>query len=92
MATVEADFDLYSCAQHGSQSTDAYYKVFPSTVDTINTNGGQAGLHPTRYQRHLEVAIAKDLVKSNTDPASLDNAEKIALEKKFEKPARENSA
>ena len=93
MATVEADFDLYSCAQHGSQSTDAYYKVFTSTVDTIDANGGQAGLHPAAvYQRHLEVAIAKDLVKSNTDPASLDDAGQIALETKSEKPARESSA
>ena len=46
MATVEADFDLYSCAQ-GRATTDEYYKIFTSTVDTINANGGNAGLHPS---------------------------------------------
>ena len=45
MATVEADFDHYSCAQLALQLTDGYYKVFTSTVDTINANGGQECLH-----------------------------------------------
>ena len=44
MATVQADFDLYTCSQNANQSTDEFYKVFTSTVDTINANGGQAGL------------------------------------------------
>ena len=30
MATVEADFGLYSCAQEKNQSTDDYYKMFAS--------------------------------------------------------------
>ena len=46
MASVQADFDLYTCSQEKSQSTEDYYKVFTSTVDTINANGGEAGLHP----------------------------------------------
>ena len=44
MATVKADFDLYLCAQ-GCKMTDEYYKIFTSTVDTINANGGNTGLH-----------------------------------------------
>ena len=50
MATVQANFDLYTCSQNWNQSTDNFYKVFTSTVDTINANGGQAGLHPVVYQ------------------------------------------
>ena len=94
MATVEADFDLYSCAQHGSQSTDAYYKVFTPTVETINANGDQAGLNPAVYQRHLKLVIAKDLVKQGlrSDVTQLTDAEKVTLEKKSEKPARERSS
>ena len=92
MATVQADFDLYTCSQNRNQSIDDFYKVFTSTVDTINANGGQAGLPPSVYQRHLEIIIAKDLVKSNTDVASLDDTAKNALKKKHEKPARESSA
>ena len=66
--------------------------MFTSIVDTNNANGGQAGLHPSEYQRHLEIIIAKDLVKSNTDVTSLDDAAKNALKKKHEKPARESLA
>ena len=39
MATVQANFDLYTCLQESNQSIDGYYKVFTSTVDTINVNG-----------------------------------------------------
>ena len=35
MATIEIDFDLYLCVQ-GGRTTDKYYKIFASTVDTIN--------------------------------------------------------
>ena len=52
MATVEADFDLYSGAQRGKM-TDEYYKIFASTMDTINTNGGNAGVHPIHLQEVL---------------------------------------
>ena len=40
MTTVEADFELFAGCQKKNQSTDAYYKVFTSTVDTINANRG----------------------------------------------------
>ena len=53
MTTAEADFDLYSCAQ-GGKTTDEYPKIFASTVDTNNVNGGNAGLHtPLRLQEIL---------------------------------------
>ena len=67
--------------------------MFTSTVDTINANGGQAGLHPAVYQHHLVVTIAKDLVKRGCPDGidALTDAAKADLEKKFEKPARESS-
>ena len=58
MATVEADFEIFAGCQKKNQSTDAYYKVFTSTVDTINANGGMAGWHPKLFKIHHEVAIA----------------------------------
>ena len=66
--------------------------MFTSTVDTINANGGQAGLHTSVYQRHLELIIAKDVNRSNIDVATLDDAAKKALQEKHEKPARERAA
>ena len=92
MATVQADFDLYTCSQNGNQSTDDLYKVLTSTVDTINAKGGHAGLHPSVYQRHLELIIAEDLNMSNIDVASLDDAATNAPKENHEKPARESSA
>ena len=50
MVAVKAAFDLYSCAQ-GSVPTDEYYKIFTSKVDTINANGGNAGLHPSVFKK-----------------------------------------
>ena len=50
MTTVKTDFDLYSCAQ-GSVTTDKYYKTFMSTVDMINANGGNAGLHTSVFKK-----------------------------------------
>ena len=44
------------------------------------------------YQQLLEIIIAKDLVKSNTDVSSLDDAAKNTLKKQHEKPARESLA
>ena len=93
MALVQADFDLYICSQEKNQSIEDYYKVFTSTMDTINANGGEAGLHPAVYTRHLIVLVEKDLVSSNTvgGVEELTDAAKEALEKKFEKPARESA-
>ena len=53
MATVEANFNLYSCAQ-GGKTTDEYYKIFAFTVDTINANGGNAGMHPSVLKQYFE--------------------------------------
>ena len=53
IATVEADFDLYSCTQ-GRVLTDEYYKIFTSTVDMINANRGNAGLHPSVFKKYFE--------------------------------------
>ena len=58
MATVEPDFDLYSCAQEG-KTTDDYYKIFTSIVDTINANGGNAGLHASVFKKHFQPMIDK---------------------------------
>ena len=92
MATVEADFDLFSCSQEKNQSTDDYYKVFASCVDTINANGGQAGLHPAVFLRHQEAAIKKECDANNIDAVTLDVPAKEALIAKFEDQARESSS
>ena len=57
VTTVKADFDLYSCAQEG-KTTDEYYKIFVSNMDTINANGGSTGLHPSVFKKYL--ALMKD--------------------------------
>ena len=44
--TVEANFNLYSCTQR-KQLLEEYYKVYTSTMDTINANGVRVGLYPT---------------------------------------------
>ena len=92
MATVQSDFDLYTCSQNANQPTDEFYKMFTSTVDTINANGGQAGLHPSVYQQHLKNIIARDVRASNIDVTTLDDAAKKALAAKHEKPTRESAA
>ena len=53
MTTVVADFDLYLCVQ-GGKTTDEYYEIFTSTVDMINANGGNAGLHPSVFKKYFE--------------------------------------
>ena len=58
MATVEADFELFAGCEKKNQSTDACYKVFTSTVDTINANGGMAGWHPKLFKIHREAMMA----------------------------------
>ena len=52
MAMVEADFELFAGFQKKNHSTDAYYKVFTLTVDTINVNGGMTGWHPKLFKIH----------------------------------------
>ena len=31
-----------------------YYNIFASTMDTINANGGTAGLHPIRLENYFQ--------------------------------------
>ena len=40
--------------------------MFTSTVDIINANRGQTGLHPVVYHRHFKVMRAKELAKADT--------------------------
>ena len=54
----EADFKLFAGCQKKNQSTDAYYKVFTLTVDTINANGGMSGWHPKLFKIHREAMMA----------------------------------
>ena len=93
VASVQADFDLYTCSQEKHQSTEDYYKVFTSTVDTIYANGGQARLHPAVYSRHLVAATTKECVSRNVTGGveGLTSAQKVELKKQFEKPARESA-
>ena len=51
--TVEANFDLYSCAQ-GGKTTDNYYKILLSTVGTINANKRSVGLHPSVFKTYFQ--------------------------------------
>ena len=91
MATVTTDFDLYSCAQLLSQTTDSYYKVFTSTVDTINSNGGQAGLHSVVYHRHHKVLRAKEVEKADAVVKDMTPDEVIDLEERTSTAARESA-
>ena len=52
MAITETDFNLYLSTHH-RQLPDKYYKVPASTVDTINANGGCAGLHCMMFKQHF---------------------------------------
>ena len=68
MATVEAEFNLFDGCQKNNQSTDAYYKVFTSTVDTINANGGTAGWHPQLFKIHQEATmVMQEIVIAQMD-------------------------
>ena len=74
MATVEADFDLYLCAQ-GRKMTDEYYKIFTSTVDTINANGGNAGLHPSVFKKYFEPLKERGVKETGMELVKLSEAE-----------------
>ena len=69
MATDKVDFDLHLFVQRGL-STDEYYKIFSSTVDTINTIGGLVGLYPIGFKiiKDNEVlSMGKELTALTTD-------------------------
>ena len=70
-----------------NQSTDAYYKVFTSTVDTINANGGMAGWHPKIFKIHREATMAMhEMVLAQMDvPAAAE--ERIQIEEEASESA-----
>ena len=74
MATVEADFELFAGCQKNNQSMDAYYKVFTSTVDTINANGGMAGWHPKLFkiQQYVMMAMQEMAIAQMDAPAAAE--------------------
>jgi hypothetical protein len=91
MATVEADFDLYSCAQTSNQTTSDYYKVFTSTVDTINANGGKAGFHPAVYGRHLITAAVREGMTTETLAAMTTDLQRDEIKARVDAAAKESA-
>ena len=79
MATVEADFNLYLYTQ-GSVTVDEYYKVFTSRVDTINANGGNAGLYPSVFKKYFQPLKDKVVEETGKDLAGLTMAELKTIE------------
>ena len=79
MATAKADFDLYSCAQ-GGRTKDEYYKIFASTGDTINANGGNAGLHPSVFKKDVQPMKDKRVEESGKELSALTSGELKAIE------------
>ena len=88
MATVKAEFDLYSCAQ-GSGTTDEYYKIYTSTVDTINTNGGNAGLHPSVFKKYFKPLKEKVVKESGIELAKLTQDELETIKEEATTNAKE---
>ena len=87
MTKVEADFELFSGCQKKNESTDAYYKVFTSTVDTINANGGMAGWHPKLFKIHLEATMTmQEMVIAQMDVPEVAE-ERIRIEEEVSKLA-----
>ena len=60
MSTGENNSELYLKYQESTQSINEFYKVFNTTIDTINVHGGQAGYHPQVYKNHLVEIKDKD--------------------------------
>ena len=87
MATVEEDFELFSGYQKNNKLTDAYYKVFTSTVDAINANGGMAGWHPKLFKIHREATMAmQEMAIAQMDgPAAAE--ERIRIEEEASESA-----
>ena len=88
MATVEADLDLYLCAQ-GKKITDEYYKIFTSTVDTINTNTGNAGLHPSVFKKYLSPMMDIQAEKTDKELSELTPIELKEVEDKATEAAND---
>ena len=79
MAIIKANFDLYSCAQ-GGRMTDENYKICASTVDTINANGGNAGLHPSVFKKYFQSMKDKGVEESGKELAVLTSDELKAFD------------
>ena len=88
MATIEADFDLYSCAQ-GRATTDKYYKIFTSTMDTVNVNEGNAGLHPSVFKKYFQPLKDRAVEETGRDLAKLTAAELETIETEAMTSAKE---
>ena len=88
MATVKADFDLYSCAQR-RRTTDEYYKIFTSTMDTINANGDRAGLHPVVFKRHCGPMKDKEVLKTGKTLVELMEGEVTVVDAVATEAAKE---
>jgi hypothetical protein len=88
MATAEANFDLYLCAQRG-QFLDEYYKFFAPMVETINANGGRTGLHSTMFKRHFVSMREKRAKKRGKKLKDLLATELTGIEEKATKGAKE---
>ena len=70
MAIIKADFNLYLCAQ-GSKTTGKYYKIFVSTVDTINVNRGNVGLHLLVFKRYVQPMKYREVEGSGKELTAL---------------------
>jgi hypothetical protein len=91
MATAKADFDLYSCIQKSTPLTGEYYKVFTSTVDKINTNGGEAGFHPAVYGRHLITAAIKEGMTTESLAATATELRRNDMKTRVDAAAKESA-
>ena len=87
MVTVEADFDLYSCAQRG-QTTDGYYNIYMSAMDIINVNDGRVGMPPAVFKRHVDPMKANLVLKTGKLLVVLTNNKVKALENAVIKAAK----
>ena len=90
MATVEANFDLYSCAQ-GGKTIYEYYKIFSSTVYTINTNRSNAGLHPSVFKKYFQPIKDRGVEKSGKELTALALDDLKAVEEEATLNAKETA-
>ena len=79
MATGEVNFNLYLCAQ-GGKTTDECYKIFASTVDIINANGGNAGLYPSVFKKYFQPMQDRGVEDSGKELAALLPVELKAIQ------------